>query len=95
MGITAKDIQYIADLARIYVPEEKRATLTHDLVRIIQYVELLQTLDVEHVKPTSHAVSLGNVLREDTVKPSLTHAQVMRLAVESKSEFFKVPLIIE
>jgi len=62
---------------------------------IVQYVEQLQKLDVSHVKPTSHAVPVGNVLRPDVVRPSLTKAQALAIAVEAKDGCFKVPLVIE
>jgi aspartyl-tRNA(Asn)/glutamyl-tRNA(Gln) amidotransferase subunit C len=77
------------------VPEEKLEGFTKTLGDIVHYVEQLQKLDVEHVKPTSHAVPMGNVLRSDTVKTTLTHQQALSIAVEAKDGCFKVPLVIE
>ena len=84
MSISKEDVKYIAALARIDMPEDKLEGFTKTLGDIVQYVEQLQKLDVDNVKPTSHAVPVGNVLRPDTVKPSLIF-----------QETFKVPLIIE
>ncbi len=95
MSISPKDVQYIAALARIHVPEEKLEGFTKSLNGIVQYVEQLQKLDVDDVKPTSHAVPVGNVLRPDVVKPSLTNAEAISVAVEAKDGCFKVPLVIE
>ena len=75
----------MAALARIHVAPEKLEGLTKTLGDIVQYVEQLQKLDVDKVKPTSHAVALGNVLRPDVIKPSLT----------GQALSFKVPLVIE
>ena len=95
MSISKQDVQYIAALARIHVPEDKLEGFTQNLGNIVQYVEQLQTLNVDNVKPTSHAVPLGNVLRPDTVKKSLTNQEVTSFAVEAKDGSFKVPLVIE
>jgi aspartyl-tRNA(Asn)/glutamyl-tRNA(Gln) amidotransferase subunit C len=95
MSISKEDVKYIAALARIDVPEDKLEGFTKTLGDIVQYVEQLQKLDVENVKPTSHAVPLGNVLRSDTVKTTLTHQQALSIAVEALDGCFKVPLVIE
>ena len=95
MSISPKDVQYIAALARIHVSEEKLESFTKSLGDIVQYVEQLQKLNVDNVKPTSHAVPVGNVLRPDVVKPSFTNPEALAIAVEAKDGSFKVPLVIE
>lgn len=95
MSISKEDVKYIAALARIDVPEDKLEGFTKTLGDIVHYVEQLQKLDVDNVKPTSHAVPMGNVLRPDTVKTTLTHQQALSIAVEAKDGCFKVPLVIE
>lgn len=95
MSITKQDVKYIAALARMDVPDAKLEAMTKSLSEIVQYVEQLQKLDVSHVKPTSHAVPVGNVLRPDVIKPSLTNKEALAIAVESKDGSFKVPLVIE
>ncbi|MBF0503718.1 MAG: Asp-tRNA(Asn)/Glu-tRNA(Gln) amidotransferase subunit GatC [Candidatus Omnitrophica bacterium] len=95
MSISKEDVKYVAALARMDVPEDKLEGFTRNLGDIVHYVEQLQKLDVEHVKPTSHAVPVGNVFRQDVVKASLTHNQALSVAVEAKDGCFKVPLVIE
>ncbi|MBI4310039.1 MAG: Asp-tRNA(Asn)/Glu-tRNA(Gln) amidotransferase subunit GatC [Candidatus Omnitrophica bacterium] len=95
MSISKSDVQYIAALARIHVPQEKLDGFTKNLADIVKYVEQLQELNVDNVKPTSHAVPVGNVLRPDVVKPSLTNQEALGLAVEAQNGSFKVPLVIE
>ncbi len=95
MSISKDDVKYIAALARIHMPEDKLEGFTKTLGDIVQYVEQLQTLDVDKVKPTSHAVPVGNVLRPDIIKPSLTNQEALSIAVEASNGSFKVPLVIE
>ena len=95
MSITKEDVKYIAALARINVPEDQLEGFAKSLGGIVEYVEQLQKLDVTNVKPTSHAVPVGNVLRPDIVKTSLTNKEALAIAVEAKDGSFKVPLVIE
>ena len=95
MSISKEDVKYISALARIDVSEDKLEGFAKSLGGIVQYVEQLQKLDVDHVKPTSHAVPVGNVFREDMIKPSLTNQEALAIAVEAKDGSFKVPLVIE
>ena len=95
MSISKEDVKYIAALARMDVPEDKLDGFARNLADIVQYVEQLQELEVENVKPTSHAVPVGNVFRPDVVKPSLTNQQALSIAVEITDGCFKVPLVIE
>ena len=95
MSISKQDVQYIAALARIDVPQDKLEGFTKTLGDIVHYVEQLQKLDLEGVKPTSHAVPVGNVLRPDIVKPSISNREALAIAVEAKDGCFKVPLVIE
>jgi aspartyl-tRNA(Asn)/glutamyl-tRNA(Gln) amidotransferase subunit C len=95
MSISKEDVKYIADLARINLPEDKLESFTKTLGDIVQYVEQLQKLDVDNVKPTSHAVPVGNVFRPDVIKPSLSNKEALAIAIQSAEGSFKVPLVIE
>ena len=95
MSISKEDVKYVAALARIDMPEDKLEGFTKTLGDIVHYVEQLQKLDLDQVKPTSHAVPVGNVLRPDVIKSSLTHSQALSVAIEITDGCFKVPLVIE
>ena len=95
MAISKENVRYIAALARIHVPEDRLEGFTKNLGDIVKYVEQLQKLNVDDVTPTSHAVPVGNVLRPDVVKPSLTNQEALSIAVEAHTGSFKVPLVIE
>ena len=47
------------------------------------------------MEPTSHAVPLTNVMREDEPRPSLPRADMLANAPEAAGDFFRVPRIIE
>lgn len=95
MSISKKDVQYIAALSRIHVPEEKQEGFAQDLSKILGFVEQLQQLNVDNVTPTTHAVPVGNVLRADVVRKSFTNQEALSFSVEKSQGSFKVPLVIE
>ena len=65
--ITADDVRKVAKLSRLNLPEETIATYTGQLERILDYVDQLQAVDTEGVPPTTRAVEVVNVTREDAV----------------------------
>lgn len=93
--ISEDDVRYVAGLARIHLKDDEVGYLQKDLEKIIGYVEKLQTLDVTDVEPTSHALPMTNVFRDDVVKPSLNRDEVLSVAIEHKDGSFKVPKVIE
>ena len=93
--ISEKDVKYVASLARIHLKDEEADRLTKDLEKILDYINKLNTLDVAEVQPTSHVLPLKNVHREDTVRPSLTQQESLRISVEQQEGSFKVPKVIE
>jgi len=92
--ITADDVRKVAQLARLDLPEERIATYTVQLERILDYVAQLQQVDTEGVPPTTRAVEVVNVTREDQVQPTPVREQLLDLAPQREGDFFRVPRIL-
>ncbi len=95
MKITKKDVEHVAKLARLRLTEEEKEKFGKQLSEILEYVEKLNELDTEKVKPASHVVPLKNVMREDEVKLSLPVEEALANAPAKQGKYFKVPKIIE
>lgn len=93
--ITAEQVAYVARLAKLTVSEEEKVKLTLQLEQILNYVDQLNELDTSRVEPTSHAILLENVFREDQEIPSLSPELALKNAPERENGFFKVPKVIE
>lgn len=94
MAVTLKDVEHVASLARLSFTEEEKLKLTHQLNAILEYMEQLNKLDTSNVEPLSHVIELSNVLRQDTVTPSLTQEEALLNAPAKTDKFFKVPKVI-
>ncbi len=89
------DIEKVARLARLELSEEERETFGNQLEQVLTYMEQLNRLDTTGVEPTSHAIPIYNVFREDEVKSSISQEEVLAIAPDEEEGHFKVPKIIE
>lgn len=92
--ITADDVRKVASLARLDLPEERIATYTDQLESILDYISQLQAVDTSGVVPTTRAVEVVNVTREDAVTPTDVREQILNQAPKREGDFFRVPKIL-
>ena len=92
--ITADDVRKVAQLARLDLPEAKVATYTGQLERILDYVAQLEAVDTEGVPPTTRAVEVVNVTRQDVVVPTPVREELLNGAPQREGDFFRVPQIL-
>ena len=95
LKISLKDVEDVARLARLELSEADKERMRRELDGILSYIDKLRTLDTEGVEPTSHAVPMTNVMREDVPRPSFPQADMLANAPDRSGEFFRVPKIIE
>ncbi len=89
------DVKYVAHLARMQVTDAEAHRFQAQLDHVLEHVRALSELNVDDVEPTAHAVPVHNVYREDEVRPSLPHDQVMQNAPASRNGLILVPRILE
>ena len=88
-------VEYIARLARLSVSEEEKGLFGPQLNNILSYMEKLNELDTKNVEPTSHVLSLSNVMREDMPGDSIPRGDALMNAPDHTDKFYRVPKIIE
>jgi len=94
LRLSKKEVEYVADLARLNLTEQEIELYTEQLNSILEYFEKLQQLNTANVEPTAHAVQLYNVLREDEVTDSMETDKVFANAPWAEDGFFRVPKIV-
>lgn len=95
MSISRETAAQVAKLARLELSDEELSSLAGQLSAILDYVAVLDELDVADVEPMVHAVELSNVLRPDELKPSLPRQAALANAPKTDGKHFLVPAIIE
>lgn len=88
-------VDHVARLARLDLSEAERERMQGELTKILEHVETIQSLDLDGVEPTSHAIPLRNVMREDEVRPSLSQEAALANGPQVEDERFVVPRIVE
>jgi aspartyl-tRNA(Asn)/glutamyl-tRNA(Gln) amidotransferase subunit C len=95
MKIKREQVIHIARLCRLKLTEEEIEKFSQEFSEILSYMEKLNHLSTEKVKPLSHILPLENVLRKDEVKNSLPLNQVLANAPAHQDAFFQVPQIVK
>jgi aspartyl-tRNA(Asn)/glutamyl-tRNA(Gln) amidotransferase subunit C len=88
--VSEKDVQHIGELADIGINEDELGTFTHQFNAILEYFDVLDTVEGEPA--VSH--DLKNVMREDLVEPSLSREDVLSNAGAQEDGFIKAPRVM-
>jgi aspartyl-tRNA(Asn)/glutamyl-tRNA(Gln) amidotransferase subunit C len=94
-AISRDEVAHLARLARLAVTEEELETFAGQLDVILQAVARVGEVAAADIPPTSHAVPLTNVLREDEVVPGLPVEEALAEAPDAAERRFRVPRILE
>ena len=89
------DVSYVAELARLELTEEEKATFQPQLESIVEYVDKISSVDVDGVPPMMHGRELVNVFREDVVGESLPVETALANAPARTGDEFLLPKIVE
>jgi aspartyl-tRNA(Asn)/glutamyl-tRNA(Gln) amidotransferase subunit C len=93
-NISRDEVAHLAHLARLAVTEDELTTFAGQLDVILQSVATVGEVAADDIPPTSHAVPLVNVFREDVARPCLTQQQALAGAPATDDGRFRVPRIL-
>ena len=92
--INSNDVRKVAQLARLELAEDEVLVYADQLQEILGYIEQLQKVDTTDIPPTTRAVEVVNVLREDLAELTETREELLDLAPNREGDFFRVPKIL-
>lgn len=95
MALTIEEVRRVARLARLQLSEDELANLQTDLSNILDYMEMLNEVDVSQVAPTAQVTDLANVMREDATRLSLPRDDALANAPDQRDGMFRVKAIFE
>jgi aspartyl-tRNA(Asn)/glutamyl-tRNA(Gln) amidotransferase subunit C len=93
--ISRDEVAHLADLARIDLSAEELDHLAPQLAVILESIASISEVAADDVPPTSHALPLTNVFREDVARPGLTAEQALSGAPAVDQQRFSVPRILD
>lgn len=92
--ITRDEVAHLANLARIDLDDAELDHLVPQLSVILESIASIADVAAADIPPTSHAIPLTNVFREDVLRPSLTAEQALSGAPATEQQRFSVPRIL-
>jgi len=89
------DVEHVAKLARLGLSAEEKKLFGPQLSAILGYAANLNQLETKEIPPTSHAIPVKNVLRDDKVIPCQNVDDILANAPDVAEHMFRVPRIVE
>ena len=95
MSIDKDTVKHISKLARISLNDKKIDSLSKDLSSIIKFIERLNKLNTDNVKPLTSIIDASLKSRKDEILDGKIRDQILKNSPENNDEFFVVPKVIE
>ena len=95
MSIDKDKIKHVSKLARISIDEKKIDSLTKDLSSIFKFIEQLNELNTDTVKPLSSILNEPLRSRKDEINDGQIREKILENSPKKNEEFFVVPKVIE
>ena len=95
MSIDLKTIKHISKLSRISVDEKRAEKLADDLNSIFEFIEKLNELKTDDVKPLTSIAETTLKFRSDEIKSKNIREQIIKNSPEDNEDYFVVQKVIE
>ena len=95
MSLDKDTVKHISKLARISLNDKKVDSLSKDLSSIIKFIERLNKLNTDNVKPLTSIIDASLKSREDEIRDGKIRDQILKNSPENNDEFFVVPKVVE
>ena len=90
MALTSAEVEHVARLARLSLDPAELERMRGQLSNILDYIAMLQEVDVDGVPPTAQVTGLTTVMRPDAVTGQLTREQALSNAPDKLEGMFRV-----
>ena len=94
MQIDDKLLTKLERLSSLNIEDSKKDALKSELSDIVNFVENLNSIDVEHIEATFTTLDGGTQLREDVIDSSNISDSILDSSPKREDSFFVVPKII-
>jgi aspartyl-tRNA(Asn)/glutamyl-tRNA(Gln) amidotransferase subunit C len=93
--LTRDDVLKLAALARLKLSDDEIAKFSVELPKILDYVEVLQSVDTEGLEPTYQLTGLKNVMRPDKeISYQAKPADLLKAAPAIEANQYKVKRVL-
>jgi aspartyl-tRNA(Asn)/glutamyl-tRNA(Gln) amidotransferase subunit C len=93
--ISREDVEHVAALARLGLTDDEIDRMQGQLNRILEAVNVLQSVDTSSVGPTAQVIALENVMRDDVARRSADREAILANAPLREGALLRVPVVLE
>jgi len=96
MSITKKQVSHVAKLARLGLTKEEKEKFTEELSVILNFVNKLNEIKADKIKPTAQVTGLENIMRQDKgrAKSKQETDKLLELVPETEKGYVKVKAVL-
>ena len=87
-------VHKVALLARLELAPEEEEQYAKQMSGILDYFEQLSELDTDGIEPTTRAIDMSNITRQDNQSSYQNLEGIYEAAPDRETDFFKVPKIM-
>lgn len=95
MGIDAKKVDELAELAKLEFNQEEKEALVNDLNNILDLADKLNEVDTEGVEPLIYMLDERTTMRKDVVIQDITQEEALKNAPDRDSDFIRTPKVLD
>jgi len=95
MSINRKELEEIATLAQLNIPESQVSEITASLNQVMVMIEHISEADTVAVKPMAHPNGAAQLVRQDEVTDSSHKIELLALAAHADEDHYLVPKVID
>ncbi len=90
------DLLITAAQAQLSLSSDEEERLIKAVSEMLNYFELMNEVDVENIKPTTHSLICKNTLRDDSLNKKRENLQqeLIDAAPESEDNFIVIPSVL-
>jgi len=95
--ISRSDVEHVARLARLGLTDDELDRMVGQLSRILEAVDVLQSVDTSAIDPTAQVIELENVMRDDVASDAqrLSREAALAGAPLREGPMLRVPVVLE
>lgn len=95
MSIDSKEIEKLADLARLKFEQQQLGDVTDRIASVLDFIDQLHQAETQAIEPMAHPLDAVQRLRADKVTESNQREKYQKIAPATENGLYLVPKVIE
>ena len=95
MPLSKKEVEHIADLARLHLKKDEIARFQQQLSDILDHVGILQSVDTTEIEGAKSDSQIDSRLRDDIAGKAMPREDLLKNAPDVKRHQFRVPPVLD